>query len=157
MKTHCKNGHLLAAGNRTKPSANRPTGRCKLCLYAHNKRWNKNNPDKIRKSAREYTRRLAKEDPKYWLRSKYHMSAETYEAMRVEQDNRCAVCKVVFDENVSPCVDHDHSCCAGKHACGKCNRGLVCGECNKGLGNFKDHPEVLEAAARYIRTRSQKQ
>jgi len=70
------------------------------------------------------------------------------------QENRCAVCVVEFDEDTSPCVDHDHACCPGDKSCGECVRGLLCGPCNKGLGNFRDNPDTLMAAVTYLGTRT---
>ncbi|MEU7934145.1 endonuclease domain-containing protein [Micromonospora echinofusca] len=34
-------------------------------------------------------------------------------------------------------------------------RGLLCGECKIGLGAFKDSPEALMAAARYLVAREE--
>jgi hypothetical protein len=47
-------------------------------------------------------------------------------------------------------VDHDHSCCPGRKACGKCIRGLLCANCNQGLGKFKDDPKLLRNAIDYL-------
>ena len=48
-------------------------------------------------------------------------------------------------------VDHDRSCCPGPKSCGKCLRGLIRRNLNVALGMFGDDPELLEAAAAYIR------
>ncbi|AXH67908.1 endonuclease VII [Mycobacterium phage Bromden] len=48
-------------------------------------------------------------------------------------------------------VDHDHSCCAGNKSCGRCLRGVTCGHCNKGLGYFRDDPDALLAAVKYLK------
>jgi hypothetical protein len=40
-------------------------------------------------------------------------------------------------------MDHDHEL--------KTFRGWLCRKCNLGCGNFKDNPELLEKAAKYLR------
>jgi hypothetical protein len=47
-------------------------------------------------------------------------------------------------------VDHDRSCCPDRKSCGKCVRGLIHWSCNVMLGNAKDDPNVLRAAADYL-------
>ena len=48
-------------------------------------------------------------------------------------------------------IDHDRSCCPGNRSCGKCLRGLIRRNLNAALGMFGDDPDLLEAAAAYIR------
>ena len=54
------------------------------------------------------------------------------------QDGVCAICKS------APAVHVDHD-----HATGAV-RALLCFNCNGGLGQFKDDPGVLRAAAEYV-------
>lgn len=65
--------------------------------------------------------------------------------MVLAQGDRCAICGsldigVIGQANWP--IDHDHN--TGKV------RGLICNFCNKGLGNFKDDPSILRAAAEYL-------
>jgi hypothetical protein len=45
------------------------------------------------------------------------------------------------------CLDHNHH--TGEF------RGWLCHECNRALGNFKDNPELLESAIKYLETNGQ--
>lgn len=79
-----------------------------------------------------------------YIKWKYGLSKEEYEAMLSSQTNLCAICKqtgrhIRFDKL---CVDHDHS--TGKV------RGLLCGKCNSAIGLLADNPELLRAAADYL-------
>lgn len=60
----------------------------------------------------------------------------------------CMICGVSPE---TPFIDHDHSCCPqSTGTCGKCVRGVLCQGCNLGLGAFRDDPDRMRAAAKYI-------
>jgi len=54
------------------------------------------------------------------------------------QDGLCAICRAAPASH----VDHDHATGAV--------RQLLCFNCNGGLGQFKDNPVALRAAAAYV-------
>ena len=71
------------------------------------------------------------------------------------QGGGCGICGREFQGRVvRRNIDHDHSCCPAGGSCGRCVRGILCVECNHGLGRFHDDPDLLEAAAQYLRTYS---
>lgn len=81
------------------------------------------------------------------LRGKYGMTIEEYQRKVEEQGNLCAICRlsetVVRDGRIVMLgVDHDHDT--------GLNRGLLCRGCNIGIGNLKDDPALLRAAADYL-------
>jgi len=85
---------------------------------------------------------------------KYDITTREYEKMRIEQDNKCAICGIDFDylnkikkdivpRTGKPRIDHDHR--SGKV------RGLLCSDCNIVLGCFKDNPLIILKAINYLR------
>lgn len=73
------------------------------------------------------------------LKSKYNLTTQEYEDMKVSQEGRCAIC------NTTPkilVVDHCHS--SGRV------RGLLCASCNKALGFLRDNAEAARRAATYL-------
>lgn len=107
------------------------------------KNYEKNKPEILKKTKAKY----AADPIRYklgWIRRKYGLSGEQYDALSAVQKHACAICFVPFDPNKKrhKNVDHDH-------ATGKV-RGLLCGECNRMLGCAQDRPEVLANAAKYI-------
>jgi hypothetical protein len=81
---------------------------------------------------------------------KYRLGAGGYLALLEQQNYRCALCGVPFNDDRRLAVDHDHLCCAGEHACGRCVRGLLCADCNRGLAAFRDDTDVLRKAIDYL-------
>jgi hypothetical protein len=79
----------------------------------------------------------------------YGITTALYVATLVKQGWLCGACEGPMPV---PQIDHDHACCAGKKACGKCFRGLLCAGCNKSLGLLKDSPQRIEMLLRYRRS-----
>lgn len=78
----------------------------------------------------------------------YGITKDIYTILMEAQHGSCAICFNTFTSTAH--IDHDHSCCPGRKACGKCVRGLLCRECNTGLGKFKDSMVLLESAVSYV-------
>ena len=74
----------------------------------------------------------------YHLKRRYGITAEEADEMLAEQGGLCAICRT----EPAAHVDHDHDT-GGV-------RELLCFNCNGGLGQFRDDPEVLRAAAEYV-------
>lgn len=62
----------------------------------------------------------------------------------VEQGNKCAICGTHADDAPNKRLHLDHC-----HATGQ-PRALLCHHCNVGIGHFKDNPDLLHAAIRYL-------
>ena len=107
-----------------------------------------------REKSREYgARNKARRSEYNKRRRSTRIGDYNYDAMLLEQDGRCAICR-----GTDPAhrwgqfqIDHDHSCCTGEKRCGNCNRGLLCSNCNMGLGRFMDNPDLIQAALTYLR------
>lgn len=90
------------------------------------------------------------------MKWKYGLTEDAYNALRRKQNGRCAICQKSEKEAKRPgrsrlngkatvglVVDHDHSTGAV--------RGLLCNRCNRATGAFEDNPDLLIAAAKYLR------
>jgi hypothetical protein len=109
---------------------------------ASNRRWNKANSSKMnaRRRLRLATDPRAAEvarGQKLWF--KYGLSLEEFERRAARQNGLCAIC--VRKPRDRLCVDHSHD----THML----RDLLCRGCNRGLGNYRDDPVLLRAAADY--------
>lgn len=80
---------------------------------------------------------------------RYGLDMASYDTLLKAQGGVCAVCKGPPNgrgkEEGRYHVDHNH-------VTGEV-RALLCSTCNTGLGKFHDDPELLEAAAAYIRSK----
>lgn len=97
-------------------------------LNSKAKVYNANNREKIRAS---------------YIKRKYGMTLEEWDALFEEQCGGCAICKQPLEAVKKLVIDHCHN--SSKV------RGLLCSNCNTGLGLFKDNPESLQAAIEYLK------
>lgn len=88
--------------------------------------------EKKKNSDYQYSRRLA---------LVYDLTPEKYTEQLAWQKGVCAICKSPPGKR-RLAVDHD--------TVTKKNRGLLCVRCNVGLGYFKDNPEFLQTAIKYL-------
>lgn len=92
--------------------------------------WQERNPDK------RFAQRL----------KKYGITPDDYYRMLNEQNGKCAICGSSDPKDGRTnkmFVDHCHG--SGRV------RGLLCSSCNLGIGKFRDEPELLLSAAKYIK------
>src|SRR5688572_14135904 len=101
------------------------TGRTSYCKPCHNARGRR-------------AKELIGGERTCHLRRRYGITAEEADALLEDQDGVCAICKVAPAVH----VDHDHQTGAV--------RALLCFNCNGGLGQFRDNPVALHAAAYYV-------
>lgn len=78
---------------------------------------------------------------KNYLKTTYGLTPDEFEAMRVKQENKCAICQKEFSEKMPPCVDHKK---------GSRVRALLCNHCNLAIGLAAEKPDVLRMAADYL-------
>lgn len=102
---------------------------CNPCRAEYMRSYNKKNAESIRL--------------KVTLR-KWGFTEEQYLSLFEIQNHRCAICGSERRDYRTLAVDHDHKTGAV--------RGLLCQDCNMALGQFKDDPEILDAAAAYLRS-----
>ena len=73
------------------------------------------------------------------IKKRYGITVEEYAWLWHAQRGRCAICEEVLG---MACVDHDHVTLVV--------RGLLCNHCNRGVGHFRDCPNALASAIRYL-------
>ena len=81
------------------------------------------------------------------LKRKFGLTVTEYGMLAESQGNACAVCREVCPTGRRLAVDHCHT--TGNI------RGLLCQGCNTGIGKFRDSPERLIAAARYLQEQTE--
>jgi Recombination endonuclease VII len=101
--------------------------------------WRKSNQDSVKASSK-------KSDIKKRFRAT-GWTKEAYSEKLKEQNGLCAIClkpesASIRGEARGLCADHDHQ--TNKP------RGLLCHNCNIGIGNLRDDPTLMLAAANYI-------
>ena len=126
---------------------------CKPCtnlrMSGYGKKAYLKDPEKHRAKGRAYYHKVKNEDPERHSKKvrsgnlrKYGLTVPDFEALLLTQKGFCAICKKYLGRGRDMHVDHDHR--TGEV------RGILCNLCNVGLGAFKDSPQVLMSAARYL-------
>lgn len=108
------------------------TGEKKTAYIQKKRQWEKDNPDKIKKTSIRST----------WKKKGFNPD-EIEEFFKLH-NTICDICGMPEDgrfTNLS--IDHDHN--TGKI------RGMLCNSCNLGLGKFKDNLEILQKAIDYLK------
>lgn len=117
--------------NRDKSSRDGIANYCKECHRARNKAYWKKFDRKQERHQLQWERLIL---------DRYGLTPDDYAAMSEKQGNVCAICK---QSGPRLAVDHDHETGA--------IRALLCKGCNVALGSMRDNPELMNAAAEYLR------
>lgn len=115
---------------------------CKECVAASNLvRYHSNKSTKLAHH-RSHRKNMLK---------KYGLTPEDYETLLTSQGGVCKICgqkesrSMIKNLDIENYLVVDHC-----HVSGSV-RGLLCHGCNVGLGAFKDSPELLQKAIRYLK------
>lgn len=113
---------------------------------AYHKDYSKKNADKFKGYRRKYretnAEAIKQRDRISWIKTKYGLTVEQYDAMIHAQSGQCAICGGSLEDTRKTHIDHCHS--TGQV------RGVLCHACNVGLGHFKDDVDVLARAINYL-------
>lgn len=139
-----KNRERLNANARQKAAEMRADPERRAAYNEYMRQWNAEHPESSLNNGRKW-----RADNPYHRVRLHGITVEQYQRMVKDRDGRCDICGQVPEQRLR--VDHDHTCCPGKYSCGKCVRGLLCSGCNTALGGFRDNPDLLNAALRYLR------
>ncbi len=107
---------------------NRPRSNCRKCIYER-KRQDPSWPARRLAIIRKY---------------KYGITPEQFEWLMNRQNKRCAICiePLITSDKRRVALDHNHNTGVV--------RGILCYGCNWGLGHFRDDPQRIRHAIRYL-------
>jgi hypothetical protein len=121
--------------------------RCKECQkLSVAERARKKNTVKAREKYRRNPEPQRRRQRRSDCLRKYGITLEHYEQMFADQRGVCAICGLPPEPNRRLAVDHCHATGAV--------RGLLHSGCNLALGNLRDDPVLLRAAADYLERRA---
>jgi hypothetical protein len=129
----CKESRPIQEFSKKYSSAGGVASRCNRCRAKDQTSWRQRNPDKA---------------TDLQLQTKYGITLDDYNRLLIAQNGKCAICgSGVGGQRAGKskrlAVDHCHSTGVV--------RGLLCEQCNTGLGKFRDDPEILQAAVKYLK------
>jgi len=76
------------------------------------------------------------------------LTIEDYERIFAKQKGLCVICEQPETGSKNKKLSADHCHISGVF------RGLLCNRCNRAIGLFGDNPDLLDAAASYLRFHS---
>ncbi len=133
---------------------------CRNCQSEYTAEYKLKNPNKkkesyiknkvkIRERAKIYRQNNPDACKNTFLKKEYGITLNDFKLKLKEQNNVCAICeqpeqatyKGIKKKDLA--VDHCHK--TGEI------RGLLCSKCNTGLGVFKESPELLNSAIKYLK------
>lgn len=107
--------------------------------------YRENNKEKLKLKQKEYYKinkeRYKKLGKEYRLQKKYGISLKERNKILKQQNGKCKICGLKFDENIKKCVDHSHK--------NEKVRGILCNSCNSGIG-FLKNIKNLKSAIKYL-------
>ena len=134
-------------------------GDCIPCNLAAKAERHRSNPEPARRRTRKWRldnleratanqqafvasggKRIA--DRKSYLKRKYGLTLEQYDAMLEAQGGGCFICGRPPRDDISLHLDHDHS--TGKV------RGILCFCCNNALADLREDSQLLQKAVTYL-------
>jgi hypothetical protein len=121
-----------------------PAGACRPCQRVRNA----SEKAKAARTANRKTDRAKARAYARWVRLRYGVSVEDVRAMRVAQNDRCAICVDPLPSGNQAHIDHDHD--TGQV------RGILCGDCNRAEGMLRGSPLRAERLAAYLRKHAPK-
>jgi hypothetical protein len=103
--------------------------------------------EEFKEKRRVFNKKRKETNRANYYKKRYGITLEIYNKMLLDQDYKCAICKISETEikhkrNTYFAVDHCHS--TGKV------RGLLCNNCNCILGFINDDTEHLNNAIKYL-------
>jgi len=124
----CETNKPIEEFVRSKQTKDGYKGYCKKCHANDRRNWNRQYPEKLREQR---------------LKRQYGIDQGDYESLLVAQGGKCAVCGINDSgQKGSWSIDHCHKT--------GIVRGLLCNNCNNGLGRFKDNPDLMQKAIKYL-------
>lgn len=141
--THCKEVLPQEQFHKAKAFHDGLSRRCKKCAYEFHEAWRIKNKPRAAADAKRWRANNKERAADHGRKNLYDLPMGAFEQMLASQDGKCAICeRTEAGGRGAFHVDHCHD--SGKV------RGLLCNSCNGGLGKFRDRPELLLKAVKYL-------
>jgi hypothetical protein len=148
-KYNKKNKEKIAARNK----AYQQTEAYKKNRRMYITQYRKKNKEKIAAQVSEHYYKNKKHKMSIYRQRVYNITPEEYDTMLEEQNHKCKICSIKFNDNYNLETKTDYLHAQQLDHCHTTNkvRGILCPSCNIGLGHFKDSPENITNAINYLK------